>query len=108
MVVHRGLGFLIKLAWIGVRTIVPWLWFFILLAVELFLVAVASLIVGIPQATHNMALEIQNKFFRGAVGRRTAYARHVYWTARVMAIGAILLSWICYSFATVFVVMSIM
>lgn len=99
-----GLGFISGLIWRGFLTIAPWLWLFALTAVWLVMVAVVFLIKGIPQATDEMAREIQDMFFRDVIGRRTIYAPHVYWIARILAILIILFSWVCYSFFTVFVV----
>ena len=91
--------------WRGITTIVPWLWLFVILVIKLILTAVVSLIVGIPEATDRIAREIQEWFFKEQEGRRRVFANRVYWIIRIITVVVILLSWVCYSYVTVFLVM---
>ena len=103
MAMRRRLGFLTFLVFRGIRLILPLLLGVIGFVVRLILTAVISLIVGIPEATDRIAREQQEVAIRS--GRLPSiYARHFYWTVRVVAVIVVAIGWVCFSFTTVFLI----
>lgn len=106
MAVRRRMGFLIFFIFRGVRLVLPIMRDVIIFIFRLMLTAVASFIVGIPEATDRMAREQEDRVMRS--GRLpTAYAIYFYWVVRTLAILIVVAGWICFSFTTVFIVMLI-
>lgn len=101
---RRRMGFVITLFVQGVRHLVPLLigvaWFIF----RLVLTAVASLFRGVPVATDQLAREQLEAVMQS--GRLPSiYYRHFYWAVRILAVLVVILGWICWSFATVYLLM---
>lgn len=81
---------------------IPWVVRSIGFTINLMWTAIASLWVGVPQATHRIADEWISRAV--AAGFPTIWDRKLYYTIRIVAFLTIVVGWILSSFVTVWIV----
>jgi hypothetical protein len=100
----RGrMGFKQFMIFQGIRKIIPILLAVAFVVAKLVLVAVISLIIGIPESTHRTAKELQEKAIDDGK-LPSVYAIYFYWTVRVLATIVVFIGWVCFSFTTVYLI----
>lgn len=93
----------LRAIFLATRLMSPWIARATAFTINLMAVAVASLWVGVPRATDNIATEWVQRAVAG--GMPTVYDIYLYRIVRIVALLVILVGWILFSFITVFVVL---
>ena len=91
---------MVRLGWLGIRFITPWLVRALAFTVRACLTAVVSLWIGVPNACDANANRWVTEAF--AAGFPTLYTRYLYWAVYIVTLLVILFSWVIFAHVTVF------